>query len=200
MTKKVFTDNDILNILDEVEAQYASALNKSEVVAEPSLAKEEFDYDSNDMAEMKNLYASMSKSEAKAHFKSLSEVIGADLSKSELVGPEVELMKSENEKLKTENEKLNKTLSNLTESLTKFVGIKKSAAPEQKSVTGENYEVIKKSEAEKENKVSVEGLSKTEIQSKLSSKIRSGEIKKSDRDAVIKYHETYDVNLIKHLL
>lgn len=209
---KKYTEQDLLNLIAEVEVEFKKHLDptaegeqikKTEetVKAESkSSESEEFDYDAEDMAEMDNLYRSMSKAEAKAHFETLKKAIGVEetpMAKSE-DSEEAKMMKSENETLKAENETLKKSLDKVTEVLKKAFG-KESQAPKQKSIT--NMEVIKKSEEDnKGTETDLSKLTKSEIGSKLTAKIRSGKLEKKDKEAINKYYDNGSIELVKHLL
>lgn len=208
---KKYTEQDLLNLIAEVEVEFkkhldptaeGEAIKKTETAVEAkSESKEpkELDYDAEDMAEMEGLYRSMSKAEAKAHFETLKKTIGVEevMTKSE-VSDEAKMMKSENETLKAENETIKKNLEKVTEVLNKAFG-KGSQAPKQKAIV--NMEVIKKSEEEnKANEVDLSKVSKSEISSKLTAKIRSGKLEKKDKDAITNYYNNGSIELVKHLL
>jgi hypothetical protein len=219
MSKQKYTDKDLLAILTEVEVEFKKHLNpetegeklaKAEVVAAPS-QEAEVAYDEEDVAEMEKMYKSMSKSEAETHYKALKKAAfgeeSAEVKKSEETkvvvkeeSKEDKLLKSENETLKTENEALKKSLDNLAGTLSKIFG-KNSAAPKQKAIT--DLEVIKKTE-EDVKKVETKDLSKItakEINSTLNAKIRAGDLKKSDKEAINQYFvDNKSIESIKHLL
>ena len=219
MSKK-YTDKDLANILAEVEVEFQKHLKpeaKEDKLAKTESAQAatatetstEVSYDAEDMAEMEKMYKEMGKSEAEIHYKAVKkamfgEAANQEMSKSEEVktGEEDKLLKSENEALKAENEELKKSFSRVTDVLTKMFS-KKESAPKQKAVT--SIEVMKKSEEEKAPVIEgkdVSKLSTAQINSTLSSKIRNGDLKKSDKDAVQKYFDTNSKNieLVKHLL
>jgi regulator of replication initiation timing len=114
------------------------------------------------------------------------------------ISEEAKMMKSENETLKSENETLKKSLDKVTEVLNKAFG-KGSQAPKQKAIV--NMEVIKKSEEEnKANEIDLSKVTKSEISSKLTAKIRSGKLEKKDKDAITNYYNNGSIELVKHLL
>ena len=202
---------------DEVKAN----LQKSEEANEEIVSKETeevvvleksentgFDYDEEDYSEMDTMYASMTKAEQAAHYASIcknlsievtpsAEESNTDMKKSE---EESNLMKSEIEAKDAEIGDLKKSLETLTTAMSKFV---KARAPQRKAVTNIEYIAksegdVKKSEEEVED---VSKLSKSEISKRLSAKIRSGELKKSDRDQITNYYDnTIKFDEIKHLL
>lgn len=171
----------------EESTENVEELNKSE--------ESEFDYDEEDIKEMNELYASMTKAEAEAHYKAIkstlfseeSEEKPVELAKSE-ESKEEDLLKSEVESVKKENKELKKNLETLTAIISKVV----KSAPKRKAVTQMgDIQYIKKSEeneSKKESKIDYSALPKSEINKVLSSKIRSGEIKKSeDKENINKF-------------
>lgn len=115
----------------------------------------------------------------------------SNMEKSE--NQEVELLKSELETQKAKFEDLKKNYDGVAEFLNKFIAATKKAPP-AKAIT--SVDVIAKSEDGGEEKV----LSKSEITSILCDKAKDPSLKKSDRDAINKYYETYDIKGINHLL
>lgn len=182
----------------EVESKENQELEKSE---DPS---ESFEIDEEEIKSIEDLYSSMDKSEAQAHYKSLSKVLGVEESSEENLNKSEKdsdvLLKSENDQLKSQNEELKKSVENLTSALSSF--LKKSSAPERKAIT--NIEYIKKSESE--NKTEDQGkdltkLSKAQIGSTLKEKIREGKLSKSERELVVDFYDNkVTINDIKHLL
>lgn len=201
------------------QAQEAVEASEQEEVQKSETSEEvEFDYDEEDIAEMDKMYASMSKSEAQAHFESIRRALGEDSSEevvekdeevmakseeTEKVSEGEELLKSELDSVKKENEELKKSFENLTQALTKFVK-KGSSAPKQKAIT--RIEYIAKSEDEGQEtadkkEVDVNSLSKTEVSKILSEKIKDGKLEKSDREKINQYYlEDGSIENIKHLL
>ena len=188
-------------VLEDNSEETSTDLNKSE--------ESGFDYDEEDFDNMDTMYASMTKAEQSAHYASLSkslsieapasdESAGTDLNKSETVTND--LHKSEIASKDEEIGELKKSLEQLTSAMSKFV---KARAPQRKAVTNIEYiakseEDVNKSEPAKED---VSKLSKSEISKRLSAKIRSGELKKSDRDQITSFYDnTIQFDAIKHLL
>lgn len=197
---------------DAIEASDHEEVQKSETTEDV-----DFDYDEEDIAEMDKMYASMTKSEAAAHYDSIKRALGDDseevVEKNEEVmtkseeemdsSDETGLLKSELDSVKKENQELKKSFENLTEALTKYVK-KAPSAPKQKAITRIEYiaksedEVMEKSE---KKEVNVDKLSKTEVSKILSAKIRDGKLEKSDREKVNQYYlEAGSIDNIKHLL
>lgn len=186
---------------------------------------EGFDYDEEDISEMNKMYASMSKSEKEAHYSAIKKTLfnetkeesketsskeeATDLKKSEK-DEEKELLKSEAESAKSdlanskkENEELKKNIETLTTIVSKIV----KKAPARKAVTQiGNIQVMKKSEddesVEEKKEVDFSKLSKAEVNKILTSKIRSGEITKSeDKENINKFcYGQIQIDKIKHLL
>jgi hypothetical protein len=202
-------------------AEEQAVVEKSENTETPA---DEFDYSDEDVQEMDGLYSSMSKSEKEAHYKSVKKALfgeneGAEtVEKTEENTDEVvakteekenDLVKSEdlkkaeeaNEALKKENEDLKKSFSNQIKKLNGFVS---KPAPKQKAIT--KIEYVAKSEdgvedSKKEDEVDVEKLTKSEISTRLNDKIRSGELKKTERELINAYYlEGKSIETIKHLL
>ena len=195
-----------------------SYLNKAEteVVETEVLAKnEEFSYDEEDINEMNEMYSSMNKSEKEAHYSAIKSTLfgDEDLNKSEEINIEVEneentLLKSEIETVKgnlevsnKENADLKKSIETLTEIVSKIV----KKAPSRKAVTQlGNIQVMKKTEELVGDKKDLEfaKLSKSEINKILTSKIRSGEIKKTeDKNNINKFcYGEINLDKIKYLL
>jgi len=197
------------------EPAVESKIAKSE---EPKVESEEaettqFDYNDEDFAEMDTLYGSMTKAEAEAHYKSVKKaVFGSEpvavekteepvkIAKSEAKTGEGEELRKSNEGLKAENEKLQKNFQSLVDQLTKFV--RKDDAPKQKAITKIEY-IAKTEEEEKiDNKEDVSKLSADEISTRLTDKIRSGSLKKSDKENINEYYLDGKKNIetIRHLL
>jgi len=228
-----YSEQEMAKLISEVETEFKDYLTKSEptaeietkaveadkVVTEEVIAKSEFDYDADDISEMNKMYASMSKAEADAHYKSIKSIVFAgeeskEMKKSEEsaveVNEEKELLKSEIETIKAsfesskeENEELKKNLETLTSIISKVV----KSAPKRKAVTQiGDIQYVKKSEDTNEevedNKVDYSKMEKKEINKVLSTKIRSGEIKKSeDRENINKFcHGELKFDDIKYLL
>lgn len=175
------------------------------------------DYDADDMAHLKKMYMSMSKSELLAHHdmavEALDEMAKGDISqekpamtKSEEIKPieikteeskpnqEVELLKSELSASNAKFEELKKNFDAVAAFLTKLV--EKKTAPAAKAIT--SLDVIAKSEgAGEEDKT----LTKSEIDSALNKKSSDPSLKKSDRDAINAYYLSgASINSISHLL
>ena len=232
-----YSEQEMAKLISEVETEFKDYLTKSEptnevesleanteeVVTEEVIAKSEdaFDYDEDDISEMNKMYASMSKSEKDAHYKSLKNIMfseedSKEMKKSEetavaeetneneeLLKSEVEAVKINLETSKKENEELKKNLETLTSIISKVV----KSAPKRKAVTQiGDIQYIKKSEEANEEtevaKVDYSKMEKKEINKVLSSKIRSGEIKKSeDRTNINKFcHGELKFDDIKYLL
>lgn len=253
MKKIKYSEKDMAALISEVEAQFETHLakaakeqttdiKKSEAVEQPeaeekqvveaaALAVEQgFDYDEEDIQEMNQMYSSMTKAEAEAHFESLKKVLSKEtqtdaqeakaetatakeevVSKSEVKAEDEKpqqdeddkkLLKSEIENLKADKEKLEKSLKDLTAALAKFV--KGTSAPKQKAIT--RIEYVAKSEEEKptteEKQEDVSKLDKAEISKRLSAKIRSGKLEKAEREKINEFYQTGSKNIesIRHLL
>ena len=177
-------------------------------------------YDQEDIQEMNELYASMSKSEKEAHYKAVKSVLFGEseeseedskIAKSEESSEEVVEAKEDesddsvlakHEELVKENEELKKSVSKLVTLLTdKVKG--GSAAPKQKAITEIQY--MKKSEEEtvetSEIETDISKLSKAEVTSRLRDKARTEELKKSDRDRINAYvFNENGIDKIKDLL
>jgi len=207
--KKNYTEEDMLKVIQEVEAEFSTALAKAEAEVENKevvTTSQENISGENFEQEVEGLYASMEKSEAEAHFKAISKVLGvSDMTKSEGNGEEVKLIKSElqtvkasNEAIAKENEELKKNLEKAIAIVTKVV---KPAAPGRKAITSE-MAFIAKSESEVVSaEKDVASLTKSEISSTLSAKIRSGKLEKKDKDAITNYYDgKAKIETIKHLL
>jgi len=164
---------------------------------------------------MNEMYSSMTKAEAKAHFDSLKKALSieetqetAPIAKSEqgiskVESEENQLLKSEIETLKADKEKLEKSFQDLTAKLVEFV--KGSKAPKQKAVT--KLEFVAKSEEEtvKSNEKPAEDLAKldkAEISKRLTAQIRSGKLEKSEREKINDFYQNGSKNIesIRHLL
>lgn len=138
-----------------------------------------------------------------------------ELSKSELpteqaeaetlLKAEVEAKDAEIAELKKSQEELQDKFQTLISTLTKSV--KRSAAPKQKAVTQIQY-VTKSEEGsqdlKKKEEVDVEKLSAPEVSSRLTEKIRSGKLEKSDKETINQYYALpvgeRNIDSIKHLL
>ena len=220
-----YTENDMAKLISEVESEFKEYLAKNEQIQEETeeevIAKseetstDEFDYSEEEIEEMNEMYSSMNKAEAEAHYKALKSVVFQENSEEEVIAkseeeveeieePEEEsLIKSEVEAVKAENEELKKNLETLTNIITKVV---KGGAPKQKAITRiGQIEYIKKSEEEVEKKDSSKPdfskMEKKEINKYLSNKIRSGELKKEEKELVDKYcFNEVGFKEIEHLL
>lgn len=209
-----YSEKDMAKLISEVENEFKDYLTKAES-QEKDLKKSEkvitksendFDYDEEDIKEMNEMYASMSKSEAEAHFESLKKALSSEesIKKSEknVVSEENGLVKSELNTIKQENQELKKSIETLTNIVSKIV----KPAPKRKAITQmSDIEYIKKSEEvveKKEEKTDYSKMSKSEINKILSSKIRNGEIKKSEDKQNINKFCFGELNLdgIKYLL
>lgn len=206
MSKK-YTDKELVDILTEVEVEFKKHLeaDKEEPIAKSEKtedkASDAIEYDEEDTAELNKMYGSMNKAEAEIHYKAVKKAIfgekGEEMNKSEVVSEDTKMLKSENETLKSENDELKKSVDKFTQILTKMV--KGNSAPKQKAIT--EMTVIKKSEEEaKKEEKDFSKLTNAEISTTLSSQVRSGTLKKSDKDAITKYYESKSIDLIKHLL
>lgn len=201
MSKK-YTEKDLASILSEVEVGF-----KKHLEAETTLTKSEtsnsqgendVEYNDEDKAELNKMYSSMTKSEAEIHFNALKSTFNIeDMTKSEQESSESKMLKSENEGLKSENEDLKKSLETVLSSLKKMV-IGGSNGPQRKAIT--ELSVIAKSEESTKDEKDFSKITSSEIASTLSSKVRGGELKKSDNEAIVNYYQSKDIELIKHLL
>ena len=234
MKKIKYSQKDMAALISEVETQFSNHLAKAtaettdlkksetvEVEAEQPVvetapvAEANFDYDEEDIREMNEMYSSMTKAEAKAHFDSLKKALSieetqetAPIAKSEqgiskVESEENQLLKSEIETLKADKEKLEKSFQDLTAKLVEFV--KGSKAPKQKAVT--KLEFVAKSEEEtvKSNEKPAEDLAKldkAEISKRLTAQIRSGKLEKSEREKINDFYQNGSKNIesIRHLL
>lgn len=246
MKKIKYSEKDMAALISEVEAQFTNHLAKAEKAPVTDLKKSEaaaqpkaeeipvveaapqeqgFDYDEDDIKEMNEMYSSMTKAEAEAHFESLKKVVSKEdpkapaakveekpatevVAKSEVKAEEkpetkdeTKLLKTEVESLKSDKEKLEKSLKDLTAALAKFV--KGNSAPKQKAIT--RIEYIAKSEEEKpktEETADVSKMDKTEISKRLTAKIRSGKLEKAEREKINEFYQTGSKNIesIRHLL
>jgi hypothetical protein len=223
-----YNEQDMAKLISEVETEFKDYLTKAEQNEEvesteveaadaDTLAKsEEFDYDETDISEMNEMYASMSKSEKEAHYSAIKQTLfteeeaSEDLNKSEEKVEEEVIAKSEVDSIKVDlkkseeaNEELKKNIETLTGIVSKIV----KRAPARKAVTQVNgIEYIKKSEEKAETKeeksVDFDSLSKKEINSILSGKIRNGEITKNeDKENINKFcYGQINLEKIKYLL
>lgn len=204
-----YSEQDMAKLISEVETEFKDYLAKAEsniedieeveeIQPEDVIEKNEsgFDYDEEDINEMNKMYASMSKAEAEAHYKSLKKTLFTEdvepinKSEGEVVedAEENKLLKTEVESIKKENEELKKSIETLTGIISKVV----KGAPKRKAVTQiGDIQYIKKSEEtteETKKEVDYSKMKKSEINKILSSKIRSGEIKKSeDKENINKF-------------
>ena len=232
--KKKYSDKDMAALIGEIETHFNTVLKsqteptdlkKSEEANEVKVeetqvatpAPTEFGYDEKDIQEMNEMYSSMTKSEAKAHFEALKAAHFQEtqeapakeevIAKSEIKevqaseNDETKLLKSEIETLKSEKEKLEKSFNDLTAKLIAFV--KGSKAPKQKAVTQLQY--VAKSEDEvkvEEKKEDVSKLDKTEISRRLTAQIRSGKLEKSEREKINNFYQSGSKNIesSRHLL
>ena len=203
--KKNYTEQDMLKVIQEVEAEFSTALAKAEAEIE-NKEQENISEENFDEQEVEGLYASMEKSEAEAHFKAISKVLGvSDMAKSEGNGEEVKLIKSELETVKTTNETLNKENEELKKNLEKAIAIVtqvvKPAAPARKAIVSEMAFIAKSEGETAPTEKDTSSLTKSEISSALSTKIRSGKLEKKDKDAITNYYEgKAKIETIKHLL
>ena len=197
--KKNYTEEDMLKVIQEVEAEFSKVLAKAEAEVEKETTEENTENTpENFEQEVEELYSSMEKSEAEAHFKALSKVLNvSEMAKSE-ESEESKLIKSELETVKAQNEELKKSLEKAIEVITKSV--KAPAAPARKAITSE-VDYIKKSEQENTPEKDVTKMSKSEIKSTLSEKVRSGKLEKKDKEAIVNFYEgKTNIESIKHLL
>jgi len=210
------TQEEIVNETEETVEEQADESQELEKTEEP----QEFDYNEEDFIMMDNTYRSMSKAEQEVHFQSLKKVIfGEEVEKTEEVVEKTEeitekveevvekteeikkeediLEKKEFDMLKQENLELKKNLEQITLAFTKYI---EKTPPKRKAIT--KLEYIKKSEDLSEDQIDVANLSQVEISKKLSEKIKTGSLTKSDRDAINNYYlsETKSIDSIKHLL
>ena len=224
-----YSEKDMATLISEVETQFADYLTKSEkeettlqkseteIVAEDkvetseedTIEKAEFDYEEEDFVEMDKLYSSMGKAEAEAHYKSLKKTLFTEGEEKITKKEENVVEKSEKENdtiakteftaVKKENEDLKKNVENLTVAMTKFLTGK---APKRKAIT--DIEYVAKSEEKEEDKQpeDVSKLNKNEISKRLTAKIRSNSLEKSDKDLINKYYleDNTSFDSIKHLL
>lgn len=206
--KKNYTEEDMLKVIQEVEAEFSQALAKAEAEVEQEESTEEDTEENteNFEQEVEELYSSMEKSEAETHFKALAKVLKvSDMTKSEeseetkLIKSEIETVKASNEELKKSNEELKKNLEQAITIISKAV--KPAAAPARKAITSE-VDFIRKSELENQTpEKDVTKLSKSQITATLTEKTRSGKLEKKDRDAIVSYYEgKTNIDSIKHLL
>jgi hypothetical protein len=243
MKKIKYSEKDMAALISEVEAQFSTRvakaekekndLQKSEAVAQPKVEEKPvveatapqeqgFDYDEEDIREMNEMYSSMTKAEAEAHFESLKKALSKEtetkpevkaeevIAKSEVKpveekpasnDEETKLLKSEIETLKSEKEKLEKSFKDLTAKLIEFV--KGSKAPKQKAIT--KLEYVAKSEEEKPQDTKTEDVSKldkAEVSKRLTAKIRSGKLEKAEREKINDFYQSGSKNIesIRHLL
>lgn len=242
MKKIKYSEKDMAALISEVEAQFTNHLAKAEKAQVTDLKKSEaaeqpkaeekqvveaaapteqaLDYDEEDIKEMNEMYSSMTKAEAEAHFESLKKVISKEEPKPEVKAEEVitksevkeekpeqkdeetKLLKSEIETLKSDKEKLEKSLKDLTAALAKFV--KGATAPKQKAITRIEYvakseEEVKPTETKSED---VSKLDKAEIAKRLTAKIRSGKLEKAEKEKINEFYQSGSKNIesIRHLL
>ena len=241
MKKIKYSEKDMAALISEVEAQFTNHLAKAEKTQPTDLKKSEaaeqlkteeipvveaapqeqgFDYDEEDINEMNEMYSSMTKAEAEAHFESLKKVISKeeaeevqaeeevvaksevkDDKKSENKDEETKLLKSEVESLKSDKDKLEKSLKDLTAALAKFV--KGNSAPKQKAITRIEYVAKSEDEVKTETKSEdVSKLDKAEIAKRLTAKIRTGKLEKAEKEKINEFYQTGSKNIesIRHLL
>ena len=240
--KVKFSEKDMAALIGEVEAKFAdhlakadkvtTDLKKSEAAPQPKAVEtpvvnaapaktEGFDYDEEDIKEMNQMYSSMTKAEATAHFESLKKTLGTEekpevkaeevsakkeevIAKSEVKAEdkdETKILKSEIETLKEEKSKLEKGFKDLTAALAQFV--KGSTAPKQKAIT--KLEYVAKSEEESKPEEKSEDVSKLdtkEVSNRLNAKIKSGKLEKAEREKINSYYLNGSKNIesIRHLL
>lgn len=206
--KKNYTEQDMLKVIQEVEAEFSTALAKAEaeVGNQEVVATSENTSGENFEQEVEGLYASMEKSEAEAHFKAISKVLGvSDMAKSEGNSEEVKLIKAELDTAKASNDAIVKENAELKKNLEQAIAIVKKvvtpSAPGRKAIVSE-MAFIAKSESETVNtEKDVKTMTKSEISSTLSAKIRSGKLEKKDKDAITNYYDgKAQIETIKHLL
>jgi hypothetical protein len=214
------TEEETIAKSEETEEE---TLEAAEVEVEETIEKSEeevLDYDEEDFEEMDGLYAGMTKAEAEAHYKSVkkalfgeSEESGEVISKSEEEVSEIPteekeevIAKSEydaviesKEQIEKERDELKKSFEELTDAIKSF---NKSRAPKQKAITKMAYLGKNEESSEGKEEVDVSALSKSDIAKKLTEKIRSGEVKKSeDKEAIQAFYlENKSIETIKHLL
>lgn len=225
-----YNEQDMAKLISEVETEFKEYLTKAEQSQDAEIASkeakkeedtslektEEFDYDEDDISEMNKMYASMSKSEKEAHYSAIKKTLfseadkesSEDLQKSEkdeeksMLKSEMESVKGDLASSKKENEELKKNIETLTTIVSKIV----KKAPARKAVTQiGNIQVMKKSEEDVEDKkeeVDFSKLPKSEVNKILTSKIRSGQITKSeDKENINKFcYGQIQIDKIKHLL
>ena len=197
MSKK-YTEKDLADILAGVEVEFQKHLQE-EVTLSKAQPNEtiEVEYDDEDKAELNKMYGSMTKSEAEIHLNALKAAINIEEMHKSESQEETKLLKSENETLKGENEELKKSLETVVASLKKML-IGEKSGPQRKAIT--EISVLNKTEENNTNSKDFSKLSSKEISNTLVEKIKGGELKKSDSDAVLKYYDTKNIELIKHLL
>lgn len=183
-----------------------SPLEEKPMEEKPS-EEADLDFDEEDKKELQELYSSMSPKELEAHFNALKAAMSTgdekeslDMEKcgeTKVVKSEetsTNLVKSEEfESIKKENDSLKKTM----EEYNKVLELVRNrvVAPQRKVVT-EMASIQKSEEAQ-----ATKSFTKEEISSTLSTKIRSGSLKKSDLEAINKYYlDSNKIELIKHLL
>ena len=236
--KVKFSEKDMAALIGEVEAKFAdhlakadkvtTDLKKSEAAPQPKAeetpvvkAAEGFDYDEEDIKEMNEMYSSMTKAEATAHFESLKKTLKIEEKpavKAEEVSPkkeeviaksevkaedkdETKILKSEIETLKEEKEKLEKSFKDLTAKLIEFV--KGSKAPKQKAITKLEYVAKSEEEVKKDEKTEdVSKLDTKEVSTRLNAQIKSGKLAKAEREKINNYYLSGSKNIesIRHLL
>jgi hypothetical protein len=211
---KKYNDADVLNIINEVQAAFSDLkIKKSEAVKEKLNKNETEATENNDLEkdeplfdpkEVEELYKSFNKEELEAHYSILkNSVIGEKMEKSEdsISKAEFETLQKSNTELSKENEELKKNLDKVSEVLRKIV--KTTTVPAQKAITNkQELEYVKKNENDGSNGEVEKVLTKKEIANKLTEKIRSGSLEKSEREKINTFYSTGSLNidLIKHLL
>lgn len=215
---KKYSDKEMLALIAKVQDSFTDVLKKAEATAEAKLAKSETKTDEVkkseenketetkieakvESKEIEELYSSMTKSEAEAHFEAIKKVLdveevdGTKMAKSE---DEDKLVKSENDKLKSENDELKKSIEKYAEVIKAVTA--KFSAPKQKSIT--NVDFVKKSEDEKaSSEKDVSALTHKEVIGVLTEKAKNPSLAKKDQELIVDYcTKRVNVEAIKHLL
>lgn len=205
-----YSDKDLFQLVAEVESEFASLLNKAESQTEQADAEEVAEgYNEEEIQELETIYSSMTKAEAEIHYKTLKKSLFGQESEEEteeqseeaeeIQAPTESFEKSEkeivlstqNEQLVKENEELKKSLEEVKTHIQNFVT---RQAPQRKAIT--DIEVLRKTEEQAPKE-----LTKSEIDSKLKSKVRESSLSKSDRDAINNYYLfNGSTESIRHLL
>lgn len=170
----------------------------------------ELNYDEEDYKSMDELYGSMTKSEAEAHFQALSKVLNVvevsdedKLTKSSSDEFIVSL-KNERDLVKKENEQLKKSIENLV-SVLKNTKLTEVVAPKRKGITTiHELGIIQKSEANvvnDGNTIDVSQLSREQVKAKLNEVIKTQDLTKSERDSINAYClNRVGIDAIQHLI